>query len=156
MDMTPEISQEKMPNLMVGLGFVCTYLDDQLIISNSTFENHLYQLHAFLLRLTFIRRPLKTSRKPWSRIPSSITQTSMKHLKFTQMSVTGNWVQSSLKVGNHQYSTVENGAIPREITQTLSKSYSALGKLSRSLETSYQSKESRPLQTIRIQFMSWN
>ena len=29
-----------------------------------------------------------------------LTQTSLKYLKFTQMPVTGNWVQLSLRIGN--------------------------------------------------------
>ena len=36
---------------MAGLEFVHTYLDDLLIISNSTFEDHLRQLQVVLHRL---------------------------------------------------------------------------------------------------------
>ena len=36
---------------MAGLEFVCTYLDDLLIVSNSTFEDHLHQLQVVLRRL---------------------------------------------------------------------------------------------------------
>ena len=36
---------------MAGLEFVRTYLDDLLIISNSTFEDHLRQLQVVLRRL---------------------------------------------------------------------------------------------------------
>ena len=49
--MSPDIFQEKMSDLMAGLEFVRTYLDDLLIISNSTFEDHLHQLQVVLRRL---------------------------------------------------------------------------------------------------------
>ena len=47
-NVSPDIFQEKMSDLMAGLEFVRTYLDDLLIISNSTFEDHLYQLQVVL------------------------------------------------------------------------------------------------------------
>ena len=50
-NVSPDIFQEKMSILMDGLEFVCTYLDDLLIISNSTFEDHLRQLSTVLQRL---------------------------------------------------------------------------------------------------------
>ena len=37
---------------MAGLEFVRTYLDDLLIISNSTFEDHLHQLQVVLRHLS--------------------------------------------------------------------------------------------------------
>ena len=49
--MSPDIFQEKMSNLMTGLEFVHTYLDDLMIISNSTFGDHLLQLQVVLWRL---------------------------------------------------------------------------------------------------------
>ena len=49
--MSPDIFQEKMSDLMAGLEFVPTYLDDLLIIGNSTFEDHLRQLQIVLRRL---------------------------------------------------------------------------------------------------------
>ena len=49
-NMSPDIFQEKMSDLMAGLEFVHTYLDDLLIISNSTFEDHLHQLQVVLHR----------------------------------------------------------------------------------------------------------
>ena len=50
-NVSPDIFQEKMSDLMAGLEFVLTYLDDLLIISNSTFEDHLHQLQVVLRRL---------------------------------------------------------------------------------------------------------
>ena len=47
-NVSPDIFQEKMPNLMAGLEFVPTHLDDLLIISDSTFEDHLHQLKVVL------------------------------------------------------------------------------------------------------------
>ncbi len=43
--------REKMSDLMTGLEFLLTYLDDLLIISNSTFEDNLCQLEILLQRL---------------------------------------------------------------------------------------------------------
>ena len=50
-NVSPDIFQEKMSDLMSGLEFVRTYLDDLLIISNSSFEDHLQQLKVVLQRL---------------------------------------------------------------------------------------------------------
>ena len=50
-NVSPDIFQEKMSILMDGLESVRTYLDDLLIISNSTFEDHLHQLSTVLQRL---------------------------------------------------------------------------------------------------------
>ena len=50
-NVSPDIFQEKMSDLMAGLEFVRTYLDDLLIISNFTFEDHLHQLQVVLQRL---------------------------------------------------------------------------------------------------------
>ena len=47
-NVSPDIFQEKMSDLMAGLEFVHTYLDDLLIISNSRFEDHLHQLQVVL------------------------------------------------------------------------------------------------------------
>ena len=48
---SPDVFQEKISDLMEGLEFIRTYLDDLLIISNSTFEEHLQQLVTVLKRL---------------------------------------------------------------------------------------------------------
>ena len=45
-NMSPDIFQEKMSDLMAGLEFARTYLDGLLIISNSTFKGHLCQLQV--------------------------------------------------------------------------------------------------------------
>ena len=42
------IFYQKMSSLIAGLGFTSTYLDDLLIISNSIFEDYLYQLRVVL------------------------------------------------------------------------------------------------------------
>ena len=81
---------------------------------NSTFEDHLCQLQVVLRRLRraglnvntekssffAFQRPLEISRKSWPRKLSSLTQISMKYLKFAQMPVIDNWVQLSLRMGN--------------------------------------------------------
>jgi hypothetical protein len=45
---SPDIFQEKMSDLMQDLKFVRTYLDDLLVISRSTFEDHLEKLDFVL------------------------------------------------------------------------------------------------------------
>ncbi len=46
-----DVFQEKMANLLEGLEFVRTYLDDLLVICNAVFEEHLSQLTTVLRRL---------------------------------------------------------------------------------------------------------
>lgn len=48
---SPDIFQEKMSHLMRGLDFVRVYLDDVLIISTSTFEEHLRKVEQCFLRI---------------------------------------------------------------------------------------------------------
>ena len=48
-NISPDIFQEKMSDLMSGLEFVHTYLDDLLIISNSSFEDQLQQSPKMVL-----------------------------------------------------------------------------------------------------------
>ena len=48
---SPDIFQEKMSELMVGLSFVLTYIDDLLVISNDSFEDHLTKLGKVLQRI---------------------------------------------------------------------------------------------------------
>ena len=48
---SPDIFQEKMSDLMVGLEFARVYIDDLLIVSKETFKNHLDHLEQVLTRL---------------------------------------------------------------------------------------------------------
>ena len=48
---SPDLFQEKMSGLMESLEFVRTYLDDLLILTKSTFEDHLTKLQQVLIRL---------------------------------------------------------------------------------------------------------
>lgn len=48
---SPDIFQEKMSELMCGLDFVRAYIDDLLVLSNGTYEEHLQQLDTVLQRL---------------------------------------------------------------------------------------------------------
>ena len=48
---SPDIFQEKMSDLMVNLEYVRTYLDDLLIISRDSLEDHLEKLRCVLLRM---------------------------------------------------------------------------------------------------------
>ena len=47
----PDIFQEKMSNLMEGLEFARTYLDDLLCLSKGNFNEHLKDVERVLIRL---------------------------------------------------------------------------------------------------------
>ena len=47
----PDIFQEKMLGLMETLEYVRTYLDDLLIVTSSSFDNHLTKMSEVLSRL---------------------------------------------------------------------------------------------------------
>lgn len=47
----PDIFQQKMSNLMIGLAYIRTYLDDLLVLSDSTFQDHLNKLTKVFARL---------------------------------------------------------------------------------------------------------
>ena len=49
---SPDIFQEKMSELMDGLNFVQTYIDDLLVITKESFEDHLEKLDLVLTRLS--------------------------------------------------------------------------------------------------------
>ena len=49
---SPDIFQAKMSELMMSLEFVRTYLDDLLIISSGSFEDHLNKIDLVLSRLS--------------------------------------------------------------------------------------------------------
>ena len=48
---SPDIFQEKMSELMEGLNFVRTYIDDLLVLTKGSFEDHLEKLERALARL---------------------------------------------------------------------------------------------------------
>ena len=48
---SPDIFQEEMSGLMETLDYVRTYLDDLLVISKSSFGDHLTQIETVLYRL---------------------------------------------------------------------------------------------------------
>ena len=48
---SPDIFQEKMGDLMEGLEFARAYIDDLLVVSKETLQEHLDQLEQVLLRL---------------------------------------------------------------------------------------------------------
>ena len=49
---SPDIFQEKMNELFNGLDYVRTYIDDLLIISNNSFEDHINKIDKVLSKLT--------------------------------------------------------------------------------------------------------
>jgi hypothetical protein len=48
---SPDIFQEKMSDLMTGLQFVRTYLDDVLVLTKTTWEDYLHKLDLVLDRI---------------------------------------------------------------------------------------------------------
>ena len=48
---SPDIFQEKMNELFIDLEYVRTYIDDLLVITKSSFENHLKDVHKVLCRM---------------------------------------------------------------------------------------------------------
>jgi hypothetical protein len=52
---SPDIFQEKMFNLMQGLEFVRTYLDDVLTLTNGSFEDHLKKLSQVFASQVFAK-----------------------------------------------------------------------------------------------------
>ena len=51
---SPDVFQEKMSDLMDGLEFVRTYIDDLLVLTKGTFEDHLTKLEIVLQRLHIV------------------------------------------------------------------------------------------------------
>ena len=49
---SPDVFQEKIATLMSGLEFVRAYIDDLLIITQSSWKHHLEKLEEILIRLT--------------------------------------------------------------------------------------------------------
>jgi len=47
----PDLFQERMSELMIGLEFAKAYIDDLLVISRKDYDNHLDHLEQFLTRL---------------------------------------------------------------------------------------------------------
>ncbi len=45
---SPDIFQEKVSELMEGLQFMQTYIDDLLVITNGSFEDHINKLDSVL------------------------------------------------------------------------------------------------------------
>ena len=48
---SPDVFQEKMSDLMVGLEFARAYIDDLLVVSKGNFETHIQHLEQVLTRL---------------------------------------------------------------------------------------------------------
>ena len=48
----PDIFQEKMHSLIEGLEFIQCYLDDLLILSNGSFNNHLDKIDEAIMHLS--------------------------------------------------------------------------------------------------------
>ena len=49
---SPDIFQEQMLDLMDGLEFVHTYLDDLLVLTNDDYDDHIEKLHTIFQHLS--------------------------------------------------------------------------------------------------------
>ena len=58
---SPDIFQEKMSSRMEGLDFVRTYIDDLLVLTKGTWQDHLEKLDAVLKRI--LNAGLKVTRE---------------------------------------------------------------------------------------------
>ncbi len=63
---SPDSFQVKMSSLMVGLEFVRVYLDDCLVISETTFQDHISKLDLCLKRISDAKEKQTTNRIPGS------------------------------------------------------------------------------------------
>ena len=72
---SPNIFQEKMSELMVGLEFARAYLDDLLLITKGDFNEHLDQLEQALTRLSEAGLKINASK-------SSFCQTELEYLGY--------------------------------------------------------------------------
>src|SRR5688572_8883287 len=72
---SPNIFQEKMSKLMIGLEFARAYLDDLLLITKGNFDEHLDQLEQALTRLSEASLKIKASK-------SSFCQTELEYLGY--------------------------------------------------------------------------
>ena len=71
----PDIFQEKMSELMADLEFVRTYIDDVLVITSDTFEDHLAKIEITLTRLLQAGLKVNISK-------SKFTRTELEYLGF--------------------------------------------------------------------------
>ena len=72
---SPDIFQEKMSKLMVGLEFARAYLDDLLLITKGDFNEHLDQLEQALTRLSEAGLKINASKR-------SFCQTELEYLGY--------------------------------------------------------------------------
>ena len=72
---SPNIFQEKMSKLMVGLDFAQAYLDNLLLITKGNFDKHLVQLKTALTRLSEAGLKINASK-------SSFCQTELEYLGY--------------------------------------------------------------------------
>ena len=72
---SPDIFQEKVSKLMVGLEFARAYLDDLLLITKGDFDEHLVQLEQALTRLSEAGLKINASK-------SSFCQTELEYLGY--------------------------------------------------------------------------
>ena len=74
---SPDIFQEKMSELMPGLEFARVYIDDLLVISTGSFEDHLPDLDQVLTRLNEAGLKVNTTKSFFAR---------------TELEYLGNWI----------------------------------------------------------------
>ena len=64
---SPDIFQKKMNKLFIGLEYVRAYIDDLLIISNGTFEDHLNKVKIVLKKLNAFGFKINAEKSKFAR-----------------------------------------------------------------------------------------
>ena len=64
---SPDIFQERMSGLMENLDYVRTYIDDLLILSRGTFDDHLLKLQEVLDRLLKANLRVNAAKSPFGK-----------------------------------------------------------------------------------------
>ena len=96
---SPDIFQEGMGELMSGLEFARAYIDDLLVLSNSTFEDHLEKVEKVLTR--FLEAGLKVN-------------ISKSDLARTELEYLGYWItREGIKPLNKKVEAINNLATPK-------------------------------------------
>ena len=86
---SPDIFQEKMSELMIGLEFARAYIDDLLVITTGPFDNHLVDLEKVLSRLSEAGLKVNTTKSFFGR-------TELEYLGYW---ITQRWSQASKQEG---------------------------------------------------------
>ena len=100
---SPNIFQEKMSKLMVGLEFARAYLDDLLLTSKGSLDKHLNQPEQALNRLSEVGLKIKASK-------SSFCQTELEYL--------GYWItRNGIRLVTKKVEAIQKLKVPTNMKQ---------------------------------------